>query len=66
MKPSDAYLLAKRQMLEVIDTRMEVLLKFKETEDFLNGVAANAAYIQLEELRDYIRNVMLWKKRDGE
>lgn len=60
MKPSDAFLLAKRQITEAIDSRLEVL---KESSD--DNKEAIAITEELEKLRSYVKNVMLWKNRDG-
>jgi hypothetical protein len=46
---SDGYLLAKRQIIEAIDNRLEII---DGTWD---------AVSELEKLRSYVKNVMLWK-----
>lgn len=69
MKPSEAYLKAKHQMVEAIDFKIKtVLAKQKERK----GRGEDQIYLRylgqveaLQDLRDYVRNVMLWKNEDG-
>ena len=49
------YLMAKRQMVEAIDSRLHSL-----NTEYLDYTGQETR--ELEKLRDYIRNVMLWRK----
>jgi prefoldin subunit 5 len=58
VNPSEGYFLAKRQMVEAIDSRLEKLNKeLEKNKDTIQEV---------ESLRNYVRNHMLWFKGDGE
>lgn len=63
MKPSEAYFLAKRQIVEHLDARIS---KIEQILVVGESVKLEAAIMALEEARSYIRNTMLWKKEDGE
>jgi hypothetical protein len=65
MKAMDGYFLAKREMVEAIDRRIEII---KTKRDKLSRIADNVTmYVgldyqiqTLEEVRGFVRNVMLW------
>jgi hypothetical protein len=56
MKPQEAHLLAKRLIVNYIDSRL------KHTIDHY-GITNNQAFNELELLRSYIRNVCLWNSK---
>jgi hypothetical protein len=65
MKAIDGYFLAKREMVEAIDRRIEII---KTKRDKLSRIGDNVTmYVgldyqiqTLEEVRSFVRNVMLW------
>lgn len=65
MDAKDGYFLAKRQIVEALDVRIENLyaqikLSGRDSQFHLDG----AVVLELERLRDYVRNCMLWKNED--
>jgi hypothetical protein len=71
MKPSEGYLKAKRQMVEAMDHRISELgkhIKVLAKADTRNNIywEMHSRMEELESLRDYVRNTMLWNKKDGE
>lgn len=58
VNPSKGYFLAKKEMVEAIDSRIAKL----EKEPNPNKEAIN----ELNQMRNYVRNVMLWFKGNGE
>jgi len=71
MDAKDGYFLAKRQMQEALDHRMaeyqDVLNKMEKTADNVDAQKIRRALIEeLRELRNYVRNGMLWKNEDLE
>lgn len=67
--PSDGFFIAKRQMQESLDNRIGILLaKKKKLTDESNYTGLTIVLIQidqLESIRDYVRNGMLWDTRRG-
>jgi hypothetical protein len=61
--PSEGYLLAKRQLVEAIDHKLEQLAPYKMHVDYPWAFIVST---NLEQLRDYVRNGMLWSKENGE
>lgn len=71
LKKKDAYFLAKRQMVEVIDRRISKLKK--DYQEVLNSPPSpdrlpksldlQVRMDELEKMRNYIRNVLLWDTR---
>lgn len=68
-KPSDGYFLAKKQMQEALDYRISFYLneatKAAQGGDERMESIARAKIAELEDVRKYVRNVMLWSKLDG-
>lgn len=71
-KPSDGYFLAKRQIQDAILYRIE---KYEKELDTLNVTSIDNAdeydailekIKELELFRNYVRNVMLWDKSQGD
>lgn len=71
-KPSEGYLKAKRQMVEMLDRRIEnyQTIISQMTERGFNSIPERAAAFtqisELEKIRDYVRNGMLWNTDEGE
>lgn len=67
--PSDGFFIAKRQMQESLDNRLGALIAKKNLltkESNYTGLTIVLIQIdQLEEIRNYVRNGMLWNTEDG-
>lgn len=67
-KPSEGFFLAKRQMVEAIDGRMNILHKERidlKQDDFERRQEIDSEMQALEKVRSYIRNVLLWDTSKG-
>lgn len=69
-KPSEGYFLAKRQMVEAIDSRMNLLhqeqINLPKDSDSVDRHRAISVELRtLENTRNYIRNVLLWDTSQG-
>jgi hypothetical protein len=71
MKPSEAHLKAKRQIVEALDRRITELgkqVKVLALADMRNNFywEMHSRLEELETFRDYVRNHILWNLKDGE
>lgn len=65
--PSDGYFSAKVQIREALDFRIKSLMKkIENTRDDRYKEALLMVLTELESVRDYVRNGMLWDKFDGD
>lgn len=68
MSKSDGFFIAKRQMQETLDNKLcELLTKKRKLTEESNYTGLTIVLIQidqLESIRDYVRNGMLWDKRN--
>lgn len=67
-KRSDGYFMAKREMVEAIDRRIQIIDE-KRQKAVLEGnhdlfTQTNVSIQTLEEVRNFVRNVMLWDIRN--
>lgn len=67
--PSDGFFIAKRQMQEALDNRLGALMvkkrKLTEESNYTGLTIVLIQIDQLESIRDYVRNGMLWDTRNG-
>lgn len=68
-KPSQGYYFAKREMVEGIDRRIDdfkARMKIAYNDGDVHGhIFAKASVDALENLRNYVRNTMLWDTQKG-
>lgn len=65
-KASDGYLVAKRQMTDCLDYRIEKLNdELKTANNGISVLSIKSEIKLLEEFRNYVRNAMLWNTEWG-
>lgn len=66
MKASDGYFIAKRQMLDALDSRIESYKFDLSRADYNTSMKIIYQIKELEEIRSYVKNVLLWDTSLGE
>lgn len=68
-KPSEGYFLAKRQVQDSLNGRLEVLTErfneFKSRRDYANLAIVSVEMEIVNNLRNHLRNSMLWDTEKG-